>query len=126
MTQQRLRIVERVYATHEHFSAETLFAWLRDEDGVAVSRATVYRTLELLASGGFVESLDAGRGEMLYEHCLGHTHHDHLVCTDCGKIVEFREPRIEKLQAAVASKNGFTMTGHLLRLSGLCSRCSPG
>ena len=123
LTAQRVRVLERVFLTHEHFSAETLFGWLRAEDGPSVSRATVYRTLELLASGGFVTVLDTGRGEMLYEHSLGHTHHDHLVCKRCGRIEEFREAQIEKLQEAVADKHGFEMTGHELRLTGICRSC---
>jgi Fur family ferric uptake transcriptional regulator len=123
LTAQRVRVLERVFLTHDHFSAETLFGWLRAEEGPSVSRATVYRTLELLASGGFVTVLDTGRGEMLYEHSLGHTHHDHLVCKRCGRIEEFREARIETLQEAVADKHGFEMTGHVLRLTGICRSC---
>ena len=123
LTAQRVRVLERVFGTHEHFSAETLFGWLRAEDGPSVSRATVYRTLELLASGGFVTVLDTGRGEMLYEHSLGHTHHDHLVCTRCGRIEEFREAQIEKLQKDVARKHRFELTGHVLRLTGICRSC---
>ncbi|MDP6739963.1 MAG: Fur family transcriptional regulator [Planctomycetota bacterium] len=123
LTAQRLRVLERVFGTHEHFSAETLFGWLRADDGPSVSRATVYRTLELLASGGFVTVLDTGRGEMLYEHSLGHTHHDHLVCTRCGRIEEFREAQIEKLQKDVARKHRFELTGHVLRLTGICRSC---
>ena len=60
MTPQRKRIFDRAFDTHEHFSAETLYEWLRDEDGPTVSRATVYRTLGLLVEGGFIESLDTG------------------------------------------------------------------
>ena len=126
MTPQRLRILERVFLTHEHFSAETLFGWLRSEEGTRVSRATVYRTLELLESGGFVEALDTGSGEMLYEHSLGHSHHDHLVCQGCGRIEEFREARIEQLQDEVAARFGFELTGHILRLTGLCRTCRKG
>ena len=79
-TPQRQRIFERAFDTHEHFSAETLFAWLSVEAGPRVSRATVYRTLALLVEGGFMESLDVGTGERVYEHVAGHRHHDHMVC----------------------------------------------
>ena len=64
LTAQRLRILERAFQTHEHFSAEHLYDWLRHEEGPAVSRATVYRTLSLLEDGGFVESLDTGGDEL--------------------------------------------------------------
>src|SRR5262249_23200173 len=98
LTTQRRRILDRAFATHEHFSAERLWEWMRDEPGPRVSRATVYRTLSLLAEGRFVEALDTGKGELLYEHVLGHPHHDHMLCVDCGRIEEFHDERIEELQ----------------------------
>ena len=124
LTAQRERIFQRAFATHEHFSAETLYSWLREEDGPAVSRATVYRTLGLLVEGGFLESLDTGRGELVYEHVLGHRHHDHLVCLDCGKIEEFFEEKIEELQEEVCRRKGFVLVHHDLRLQGFCRTCA--
>ncbi len=124
LTPQRDRIFQRAFSTHEHFSAETLYGWLKESDGPRVSRATVYRTLSLLVAGGFLESLDTGSGELLYEHVLGHRHHDHLVCLDCGRIQEFYDPDIERLQSAVAAKKGFHLTHHNLRLFGTCAACS--
>jgi Fur family ferric uptake transcriptional regulator len=123
LTPQRRRILERVFATHEHFSAERLYGWLRAEDGATVSRATVYRTLGLLVEGGFLESLDTGTGELLYEHVLGHRHHDHLVCVDCGRIEEFHDERIESLQQEAAARKGFSLRYHHLRLFGTCAAC---
>ena len=123
-TAQRDRIFERIFETHQHFTADTLHAWLKEEVGAAVSRATVYRTLRLLEEGGFIESLDTGQGELVYEHILGHTHHDHLVCVDCGKIEEFRNDQIERLQDEVAESRGFTLVHHTLRLEGYCRSCS--
>jgi len=123
LTSQRARIFERAFETHEHFNAETLYGWMREEDGSSVSRATVYRTLNLLEQGSFIGSLDIGRGEVVYEHLLGHTHHDHLICTECGKIEEFREERIETLQEEIASRKGFELTSHTLRLMGICGSC---
>ncbi len=122
-TAQRARIFDRAFATHEHFTAETLFRWLEDE-GAAVSRATVYRTLGLLVEGRFLESLDTGRGELLYEHVLGHRHHDHMVCLECGRIEEFFDERIEQLQEEAAEKKGFVMLDHDLRLLGFCKACA--
>jgi Fur family ferric uptake transcriptional regulator len=124
LTTQRKRVFDRAFATHEHFSAETLYLWLKREDGPSVSRATVYRTLGLLVEGGFLESLDTGQGELLYEHVLGHTHHDHLVCVDCGRIEEFREPRIEELQQEACARKGFKLLHHNLRLFGTCPACT--
>ncbi len=123
LTPQRRRILDRVYATHDHFSADTLYAWLRQEEGPQVSRATVYRTLDVLSRGGFVAGLDTGDGGMVYEHVLGHEHHDHLVCMSCGRIDEFQDPEIEALQVKAAAAKGFTLVSHVLRLSGFCGPC---
>jgi Fur family ferric uptake transcriptional regulator len=124
LTSQRDRIFDRAFATHEHFSAETLYNWLREEEGSSVSRATVYRTLALLVEGGFLESLDVGGGETVFEHVLGHRHHDHLLCVECGRIEEFFEEKIEELQVLAAKKKGYTLLHHDLRLFGLCPACS--
>ena len=123
LTNQRIAIFERAFDTHKHFTAEMLYAWLREEDG-KVSRATVYRTLGLLVEGGFLESLDIGQGELRYEHVLGHRHHDHMVCLDCGKIEEFADARIEALQEEACQDKGFTMVSHNLRLFGYCRACA--
>lgn len=124
LTSQRGRIFDRAFETHEHFSAETLYRWMREEPGAAVSRATVYRTLGLLVEGGFIESLDAGRGELVYEHTLGHRHHDHMVCLDCGRIEEFHDGRIEELQQKAAARKGFRIVEHDHRLLGYCRGCT--
>lgn len=124
LTAQRRRVFDRTFATHDHFTADTLYEWLRDEDGPQVSRATVYRTLDLLARGGFVESLDTGQGGLVYEHVLGHKHHDHMVCVECGKIDEWHDQRIEERQEEAAEARGFVITGHVHRLNGFCRSCA--
>ena len=131
LTSQREAIFERAFATHDHFTAETLHRWMSDDQdarGKHVSRATVYRTLGLLEEAGFIGSLDSGRGELMYEHLLGHEHHDHLVCSSCGKIEEFRNETIESLQEEVAKQHGFVLMRHSLRLEGHCRDCvkDPG
>ncbi len=123
MTPQRWRIFDRVFATHDHFSAETLYSWLRAEDSSLASRATVYRTLTMLVEGHFLDSFDSGTGELLYEHVMGHRHHDHLVCLDCGKIEEFFDDRIEELQLEIAEKFGFALLEHEHNLRGRCRAC---
>ena len=123
LTPQRARIFERAFATHEHFSAEKLYEWLREEGGPRVSRATVYRTLGLLLEGEFMRSLDTGSGELVYEHIMGHQHHDHLLCLGCGRIEEFFDAQIEERQLAVCATHGFELTSHDLRLRGYCRAC---
>lgn len=124
LTAQRARIFDRAFATHDHFSAETLWSWMQQEPGPRVSRATVYRTLGLLQEGGFVDSLDAGRGELVYEHVLGHRHHDHMVCLSCGRIEEFHDERIEALQEEACARKGFRLVSHHHRLMGHCRACA--
>lgn len=124
LTTQRERIFERAFSTHEHFSAEQLYDWMREEPGPRVSRATVYRTLGLLLEGGFIGSLDTGRGELVYEHLLGHRHHDHMVCMECGRIEEFHDERIEALQREACERKGFVLVSHSHRLVGHCRSCA--
>jgi Fur family ferric uptake transcriptional regulator len=124
LTPQRRRIFDRAFSTHDHFTAEMLFGWLKEEDGPRVSRATVYRTLEVLLRGGFIAAMDIGQGELVYEHVLGHHHHDHMVCVECGRIEEFHDERIEAAQEEAASKKGFVIQNHVHRLMGLCRNCS--
>ena len=126
LTTQRARIFDRAFATHEHFSADAMYSWLSKEPGSKVSRATVYRTLGLLLEGEFMKSLDVGRGELVFEHVLGHGHHDHMVCLGCGRIVEFHDEQIENLQLAAARKKGFEIVKHDHRLIGYCRACVVG
>ena len=121
-TNQRMLITEVALHTHAHFSADELLAMCQERDA-GVSRATVYRTLSMLESAGFVEGLDTGEGRRLFEHVLGHCHHDHMVCTTCGKIIEFRDQELEKRQEHAARSKDFEIHSHSLKLFGLCRAC---
>ncbi len=121
-TAQRQLIVRTAFATHDHFTADELLLRSRAADP-NVSRATVYRTLAVLEAAGFVEGLDAGDGGRRFEHVLGHEHHDHMVCTRCGAIVEFCDDQLEARQEAAARRHGFTIERHSLRLYGRCRTC---
>ncbi len=127
-TRQRSAILRAIYATHRHVSADQLYALLH-KDGKAtelnISRATVYRTLALLAEGGFVQALDLGRDSgALYEHTLGHEHHDHMICLECGRILEFSDSRLEAVQEEAVRKHGFLARSHRLNVFGTCDRCA--
>jgi Fur family ferric uptake transcriptional regulator len=120
-TKQRQCIVAEVFATHEHFSAEALLSVVQErEGGHGVHLATVYRTLQVLEEGGFIEGLDVGQGGRLFEHVLGHAHHDHVICTDCGRILEFADAAMERRKGRAAHELGFEMTSHSLRIYGAC------
>lgn len=124
-TSQRQLIVATAFATHDHFTAEELLERCRRRDP-NVSRATVYRTLSVLEKAGFVEGLDTGDGSRRFEHVLGHEHHDHMVCTACGAILEFRDEQLEERQLAAARRKGFLVESHSLRLYGRCRACQRG
>jgi Fur family ferric uptake transcriptional regulator len=122
-TQARRKILDAVFGSHEHFTADGLLDKMRRR-GERVSRASVYRTLSMLCEGGFVESREFQRGQMMYESMLGQHHHDHLICTGCGHIIEFENDEIERLQDATAAAHKFTIEHHSLRIYGKCAKCA--
>lgn len=124
VTRPREVIVENILKSRagEHFTADQLWERLRKKDR-RVSKATVYRTLGLLVQKKMVEEHDFGKGEKYYERMVERPHHDHLICIRCGRIIEFENPQIERLQEAIASREGFKIAYHSHKLFGTCSRC---
>jgi Fur family ferric uptake transcriptional regulator len=121
-TDQRKLIVETFFRADNHVSIEELLAHVRAQDP-RVGYATVYRTLKLLTECGVANERRFGDGLTRYELADDATHHDHLICIECGDITEFEEPRIEELQEKVAKKYGFSLRSHKHELYGLCPRC---
>jgi Fur family ferric uptake transcriptional regulator len=121
-SRQRDRIVETFLAMGGHVSVEELIARVRRIDP-RISVATVYRTMKLLADSGLAVPRQFGGGQTRYEAASGKPHHDHLICTACGEIVEFANERIESLQELVARRHGFAVESHKLELYGRCARC---
>lgn len=124
-SRQRERIAEIFMGLRGHVSVDELLARARREDR-RVSLATVYRTMKLLADGGLAAAREFGDGQTRWEVAAGRAHHDHLICTACGEIVEFTNEQIEALQAAVAKRHGFEVERHRLELYGRCARCREG
>ncbi len=122
LTSERKNILKKVFSIHDHFDVEELLYLLR-EDGKQISRASVYRTLNLLVDSSLVEKVDFGEGRAYYEHIYGHVHHDHLVCLKCGKVIQFEDPVIEKRQKEICEEHGFDINCHLLNIFGCCSEC---
>ena len=122
ITKQRRAVLNAFTECENHVSAEELYNIVTASEP-RVGLATVYRTLALLTQSGLASELDFGDGQKRYEHKYMHSHHDHMICTECGKIIEFNHPLIEKFQEEVASRNGFTITSHKLDMFGLCSEC---
>src|SRR3990172_572088 len=105
-TPERRSVAEEVFSSHDHLDAEEVLKSLK-ASGSKASRATVYRTLDLLVESGLVEKIDLGEAKSAFEHTAGHPHHDHLVCLKCGSVQEFEEPLIEQLQEWACEKAGF-------------------
>ena len=121
-TRERIMILEGVLKRTDHFDADQFAAEL-SVSGVKVSRATVYRTLDILNDMGIVHKSTLGHKHQHYENMVDRNHHDHLVCLSCEKVVEFLEPKIEELQEEVCRKNGFEIKDHSLQLFGICADC---
>ncbi|WP_373048305.1 Fur family transcriptional regulator [Vulgatibacter sp.] len=119
-TRQRTLIVDTFFSTGGHLNVEQLLARVREQDR-RISAATVYRTMKLLTECGLAQPRHFGDGQTRYE--TAGDHHDHLICTSCGFIVEFENDEIEKLQLAVAKRHGFQVSHHKMELYGRCSKC---
>ena len=121
-TPERKVILEEVFTTHEHFEADDLLVRLKRKN-IRISRATIYRTLELLVESELVRKISFGESHTHYEHVFGHRHHDHLICQRCGNVLEFTNPNIEELQTKVCEDYDFTPDSHCLEIFGLCVKC---
>jgi Fur family ferric uptake transcriptional regulator len=123
VTAERLALLDEVFRQHGHIDAEQLLAAAR-ERGLKISRATVYRNLDLLVASGLARKQRLGRRRFLYEHVHGGQRHDHLVCTRCGRVVEFMSPGIAALQAEICRAHGFVPSVYSLQINGLCQACA--
>ncbi len=120
ITSQRQAIVDTVFSTDKHFTAEQLLEWSRLKDK-SVSRATVYRTLPLLTESGLVHEMDFGKDYKFYDpNYADHPNHNHLICQDCEKIVEFESDKIEEIESQISHKLGFSMKSQRLQISASC------
>ena len=120
LTRQREYILQ-AFLQNEHITAEQMYRLLARKDP-HIGLATIYRTLNLFCEAGLAQARHFG-SQTQYDNVSHKGHHDHLICTGCGKIVEFENQEIERLQEQVASRHGFTIKTHKLELYGLCSHC---
>ncbi|MEJ2049930.1 MAG: Fur family transcriptional regulator [Calditrichota bacterium] len=118
-TTERVIILEEIFSSPSHFDAEQLFIQIRNKHQ-HISRATVYRTLDLLSQIGIIKKENLGQGYASYELDLNVPHHDHMICVECGKVVEFVDDVIEKRQKEISEKYGMDMIRHQLQIYGRC------
>ena len=124
-TAQRDLILDVFLRTEEHLSSEDLYRLVQREDP-DIGQTTVYRTLKLLTDAGLAREVRFGDGRTRYEHNYKHPHHDHLICTECGKTIEFFSADMETLQDQIAAQYGCELTHHTMRMFGYCSDCRKG
>ena len=122
LTSERAALVREIFSTHYHFEADELLFKMKGKN-VKISRATIYRTLELLVKSGMVRRVHLGEDHYHYEHVRGDSHHDHLVCTACGSVIEFNDPELEQRQLDICARKKFTPTFHNLQILGVCDSC---
>jgi Fur family ferric uptake transcriptional regulator len=121
-TAQRDLILDVFLETEGHVSSEDLYELVKSRDA-SVGFTTVYRTLKLLQESGLARDVQYYDGRTLYEHDFKHAHHDHLICTTCGRLIEFYSEVIENMQDEIAERHGFRPETHSLRIFGTCREC---
>ena len=122
LTNERAALVRQIFSSHYHFEADELLFKMKEKN-VKISRATIYRTLELLVKSGMVRRVHLGEDHYHYEYVSGNSHHDHLICTTCGSVIEFHDPALEARQRDICERKKFTPTFHNLQILGVCDAC---
>ncbi len=121
-TPERFAILEEIYSLNGHFDVEALYVGMKQKN-FQISRATVYNTLDLLVETDLVGRRQFGRNLAHYEKTYGYRQHDHVICTECHKVVEFCDPRIHVIQTMVGELLNFSIQHHSLNLYGICGDC---
>jgi len=121
LTAQRRTVLNIVLGLKDHVDADSLVDLARKK---GISRATVYRVLPILVDAGILRKSFVRDGRDFYEINFGEKHHDHLVCTKCGRVIEFTDSNIETIQNEVCRKLNFSPVEHRLVIHGLCSECA--
>lgn len=125
VTLQRLAIADAVLSADSHLSAEDVARAVRAR-GANVGTATVYRTLDVLVASGLVVERDFGEGFRRFESARDIPHHEHLLCTVCAGVTEFRDERLERITTLHAEAHGYARQRHRLVIYGVCATCQGG
>jgi len=115
-TQQRQIIWDEIRNSSNHRDAEEIYLIIKKKNKIKVSRATVYRTIDVLVKNNLVRKMELGDGRALYEHKFEEEHHDHMICVESGKITEFVSEEIESIQNKIAEKHGYEIIKHIHQL----------
>ncbi len=119
-TKQRQIIIQAALTTHEHFTADELWEMARKLDRTA-SRSTLYRTLALLVESGLLREIDLGRDQTVYDpNFIDSPNHNHLICLDCQRVVEFEDHHISLLEDCITRRLGFSPASKSIRIEANC------
>lgn len=115
-TKQRQQVWDEIRISSEHRDAEEIYIAINKNKDLKVSRATVYRTIDVLVKNNLVRKMEFGDGRALYEHKIDDGHHDHIICVETGKIIEFYNEDLEILQENIVKKHGYELVRHVHQL----------
>jgi Fur family ferric uptake transcriptional regulator len=121
-TPERFTILDEIIRWHKHFEADSLLIHLKTKNK-KISRATIYRTLELLVDCGLVKKVTFNTAQAWYEQVSGFSNHDHFICEQCGKIIEFYDASINRIHEHLRAKYGLDVLHYTYHLHGLCAAC---
>ena len=115
-TKQRQKVWDEIRISSEHRDAEEIYLAINKNKDLKVSRATVYRTIDVLVRNNLVRKMELGDGRALYEHKIDEEHHDHIICVETGKIIEFYDEKLESLQENIVKDHGYELVRHVHQL----------
>lgn len=121
-SKQREMVLDIFLSYEGHLTTQELYDLVRLKDK-EIGVATVYRAMKVICDSGLASEIDVGDGNKRYEHKYNHPHHDHLICTKCGKLIEFNNPKIEQIQMDVCKEMDFQPCEHRLQIYGICKKC---
>ena len=122
LTRERDEIAREILLTSGHFAPDELFVRLKSK-GSKVSRASIYRTIPLLVESGMIEEVERVDKHAHYERVSTNSHHDHMICIRCGRVIEFYSKGLEMIQERICRQENFKGVRHSLEILGICENC---